>query len=177
MICGALAIPSCVARLVHILVQSIRCSVRAVVLQLVATASRERVVHPLSRASQAPYARLRSFGAWMDFTLSFVLSFEAVKDVLRVGRSCPRDDMCRCGGTGSDCASRGGSAAAQALEPEHFRRLESHSLPHTPYTHKPDHTYHNLCTLTHTHILIYSHTHILTYSDRPWRKDGCALQV
>ena len=53
------------------------------------------------------------------------------------------------------------AAAAQALEPEHFRRLESHSLPHTPYTHKPDHTYHNLCTLTHTHILIYSHTHIL----------------
>ena len=50
------------------------------------------------------------------------------------------------------------AAAAQALEPEHFRRLESHSLPHTPYTHKPDHTYHNLCTLTH------SHTHTLTYS-------------
>ena len=58
------------------------------------------------------------------------------------------------------------SAAAQALEPEHFRRLESHSLPHTPYTHKPDHTYHNLGTLTHshTHILTNSHTHILTYS-------------
>ena len=56
------------------------------------------------------------------------------------------------------------AAAAQALEPEHFCRLESHSLPHTPYTHKPDHTYLDLCTLTHTHTLTHSHTHSYTHT-------------
>ena len=99
----------------------------------------------------------------MDFTFFLVLSLRLSK--MFSGAADLVDYLVRqriCADVGEPGATvRHVVAAAAALEPEHFRRLESHSLPHTPYTHKPDHTYHNLCTLTHIHILIYSHTYIL----------------